>query len=49
MVSMVEYLNGPQDGREDGEVARDIVATKEDRLVPNLLLCLGTGTSTATG
>ena len=40
---MVEYLDGPQDGREDGEVARDIVAPKEDRLVPHLLLCLKGG------
>ena len=40
---MVEYLDGPQDGREDGEVARDIVATKEDRPVPHRLLCLGDG------
>jgi DNA-binding PadR family transcriptional regulator len=40
----MEYLNGPQDGREDGEEARYSVATKEDRLVPRLLLCLRDGT-----
>lgn len=40
---MMEYLSGPQDGREDGEEARDSVATKEDRLVPRLLLCLRDG------
>src|SRR5918998_1085346 len=43
MVSTMEYLNSTQDGREDGEKARDRAATKEDRLVPRLLLCLRDG------
>jgi len=43
MVSKVKYLNGPQDGREDGEVARDSVATKVDRIVLRLLLRLREG------
>jgi PadR family transcriptional regulator, regulatory protein PadR len=43
MVSMVEYLDSLQDGREDGEKARDRAATKEDLLVPRLLLCLRDG------
>ncbi len=43
MISMVEYLHVPQDGREDGKEARYRVATKEDRVVPRLLLCLRNG------
>ena len=43
MISMMEYLRGPQDGREDGKEARYRVATKEDRVVPRLLLCLRDG------
>jgi DNA-binding PadR family transcriptional regulator len=43
MVSMVEYLDSLQHGREDGEKARDRATTKEDLLVPRLLLCLRDG------
>jgi len=39
----MEYLNGAHDGRQDGEVLRDRLAMKEDRLIPRLLLYLQDG------
>ena len=39
----MKYLDDPHSGREDGEEASNRVATKEDRLVPCLLLCLRDG------
>jgi PadR family transcriptional regulator len=42
-VSKMEYVSDPQVGREGGEEVRDRVATKEEQLVPRLLLCLRDG------
>ncbi len=36
----MEYLDGPRDGREVNEEARNGVTTKENRIVRRLLLCL---------